>query len=274
MYPEKHLLLFAVIAVALLLTPSNAFAQSEEMTVDAQQEFDITLPSNPSTGYRWSVKEISDEDVIKYINSTFVSSGNQMPGSGGTEVLTFWAEKEGTAIITLQHVRSWEPDRPAETRIISVTVAGVMNVMPGPIYLTGKSVPEGKYNVTVLWFSDDIGRENNFSIRVYDIETNEEVYDGLTLDFSIAQGNKVLLSKQMTGPAEPNTEEAQFAYGDSYAFESEGAYSLTIGNINSSGESVEFPIQVTPEFGSIVILAVAVSALAGVITAGRLYIRR
>jgi inhibitor of cysteine peptidase len=270
MYMQKHMVLFAAIVILSSVLTMNVFAQSEEMSVNAQQEFDISLPSNPSTGYQWMVREISDESIVKYINSTFVSSGNQMPGSGGTEVLTFWAEKEGTATITLQYLRSWEPDQPAETRTIMVTVAGgSMEMMPGPIYLVAESGPEGKYNVTVLWFSNDIGQENNFSIRVYDTETNEEIYDGLTLDFSIAQGDKVLVSKQMTGPAFPSTEETQFAYGDRYAFESEGSYSLVIGNINGSGESVEFPMQVTPEFGPIVILAVAISALAGVVAAGR-----
>lgn len=263
-----HLALFAATAILLSVSAMNVFAQSEEMNVNAQQKFDISLPSNPSTGYQWMVKEISDESVIKYVNSTFVPGGDQMPGSGGTEVLTFWAEKEGTATITLHYLRSWEPDQPAETRTISVTVAGSsMDAMPGPIYLAGQSVPEGRYNVTVLWFSDDIGQENNFSIRVYDTETNEEVYDGLTLDFSIAQGDRVLVSKQLTGPATPNTEETQYSYGDRYAFEGEGSYSLRIGNINGSGESVEFPVQVTPEFGSIAILVAAITALAGVVAA-------
>jgi inhibitor of cysteine peptidase len=270
-----HLVLFAAIAFLLSASTVNIFAQSEEMTVNAQEEFDISLPSNPTTGYQWMIKEISDESVIKYINSTFVPSGDQMVGSGGTEVLTFWAEKEGTATITLKYVRSWEPEEPAETRTISVTVAGgSMNAMPGPIYLTGQSVPEGKYNVTILWFSDDIGQENNFSIRVYDTETNEEVYDGLTLDFFIAQGDQILVSKQLTGPAFPNTEETQFAYGDRYAFEDEGSYSLRIGNINGSGESVEFPTQVTPEFGSLAILVLAITALVGVVTASRLASRK
>ncbi len=273
---QKHLLL-AVLVILLSGSTVHVFAQTEEMTVNTQQQFEISLPSNPSTGYQWMVEEISDESVVKFVNSTFVSSGSEMPGSGGTEVLTFWAEKEGMATITLQYLRSWEPDQPAETRTISVTVVGgSMDTIPGPIYLAAHSGPEGRYNVTVLWFSDDIGQENNFSIRVYDIETNEEVYEGLTLDFSIVQGDQVLVSKKLTGPAFPNTGETRFAYGDKHAFASEGSYSLRIGNINGSGESAEFPMQVTPEFASIAML-VTVLALIGAVTVGvfakRLYLQ-
>jgi inhibitor of cysteine peptidase len=270
---QKRLLLVSV-AVLLSALTASVFAQTEEMTVDAQQEFDISLPSNPSTGYQWMVNEISDESVVKYVKSTFVPSGEQMPGSGGTEALTFRAEREGTATITLQYVRSWETDQPAETRTISVNVVdNSAGTVAGPIYLVAESAPEGKYNVTVLWFSDDIGQENNFSIKVFDTETNQEVYEDLTLDFSILQGDQVLVSKHLTGPAFPSTEGNRFTYGDKYAFDSEGIYSLRIGNINGSNESVEFPMQVTPEFASIALL-VAVPALAGIVAARALAKRR
>jgi len=41
---------------------------------------------------------------------------------------------------------------------------------------------------------------------------------------------------------------ANYTYGADYAFNSTGSYAIKIGNINDSGEGVEFPIQVTPEF--------------------------
>jgi hypothetical protein len=78
------------------------------------------------------------------------------------------------------------------------------------------------------------------------------------------QQERVIMTERVTGPAQPDTGTTRYAYGTSYAFESPGGYLLKIADINGSAESVEIPIQVTPEYHSVMIglsvLAAAVAA--------------
>lgn len=80
------------------------------------EEFDIRLPSNPSTGYQWQVAAI-DEKVVRLVDTrwepkldgeTDGTSPNEVVGSGGTSVLTFVGAAAGRGAIRLVYVRPWE----------------------------------------------------------------------------------------------------------------------------------------------------------------------
>lgn len=68
----------------------------------------VTLDSNPSTGYAWSISGISDEAVIDEVSNEFMGADTGMVGAGGQEVWTFEAGDKGTATIEMQYSRSWE----------------------------------------------------------------------------------------------------------------------------------------------------------------------
>lgn len=89
----------------------------------AGQTFVITLDSNPSTGYRWSLDEPLDEQVVRLVGSEYQAPAANLPGAGGAEVWTFRAVAPGAARVALSYARSWERDTPpAETREYAVTV--------------------------------------------------------------------------------------------------------------------------------------------------------
>ncbi|MFA5367437.1 MAG: protease inhibitor I42 family protein, partial [Dehalococcoidia bacterium] len=75
----------------------------------------VTLDSNPSTGYAWSISEIGDEAVIDEVSNEFVGAETGMVGAGGQEVWTFKAGDKGTSTIEMQYSRSWETDVEPET---------------------------------------------------------------------------------------------------------------------------------------------------------------
>ncbi len=72
----------------------------------------IEIPSNPTTGYSWSLMHQFDKKYLKLKTSTFNPPKNPIPGAGGTEIWTFTALAKGSASIALQYKRPWEKDIP------------------------------------------------------------------------------------------------------------------------------------------------------------------
>jgi inhibitor of cysteine peptidase len=98
-------------------------AKTQDIEVDAGEEFAISLDSNPTTGYQWQLVKPLDESVLQLIGSEYKPPETKLVGAGGKEVWTFKAMDSGTAEISLVYVRSWEKDvPPAEERTYNVTV--------------------------------------------------------------------------------------------------------------------------------------------------------
>ncbi len=69
----------------------------------------VTLPSNASTGFRWSENAaISDATVIQQTSHKYVEPEKVLPGAGGTEVWTFQAAKAGQSKISMEYRRVGE----------------------------------------------------------------------------------------------------------------------------------------------------------------------
>ena len=66
----------------------------------------ITLPENPTTGYRWSAGSL-DSSLLSQEAHDF-HPGAPGVGSGGTVVWRFRAKREGRTRLELRKVRSWE----------------------------------------------------------------------------------------------------------------------------------------------------------------------
>jgi inhibitor of cysteine peptidase len=83
----------------------------------------VTLDSNPSTGFAWSISGISDEAVIDDVSNEFEGADTGMIGAGGQEVWTFEALDKGTSTIEMKYSRSWETGvEPAGTFSVTVVV--------------------------------------------------------------------------------------------------------------------------------------------------------
>ncbi len=86
----------------------------------------VTLPSNPSTGYSWTISTAPDGAVLTQNGELTYAATNPdvvMPGSGGTETVRFTATTAGTTMIVLDYRRPWETDvPPVDTVTIDITV--------------------------------------------------------------------------------------------------------------------------------------------------------
>ncbi len=104
------------IPIILLLTscsqcPINQPSQTADTTVITTrvgEVFQITLHSNPTTGYRWRLGEDGAEGMVKLIGSEFVAPDTQRLGAGGLEVWTFRGVKPGKTILPFEYARPWE----------------------------------------------------------------------------------------------------------------------------------------------------------------------
>lgn len=113
---------------SMMPSPSNQSTSpiSPNATLSARtnEQFYITLSSNPTTGYEWQIASISHPNVVGFVSSEYIPPRSELLGAGGKQVLTFNALQEGNAIVELQYVRPWETGVPP----VSIYVAEVMVV--------------------------------------------------------------------------------------------------------------------------------------------------
>lgn len=91
-------------------------------SISPNEEFQLALDSNPSTGYQWQVTTI-DTTIVRLVNEEYVAPESGLVGAGGKQVLTFEALKEGNTTIVLEYVRPWEPENPASVYSLEVVVS-------------------------------------------------------------------------------------------------------------------------------------------------------
>ncbi|MEX2255880.1 MAG: protease inhibitor I42 family protein [Acidimicrobiia bacterium] len=92
-----------------------------EIAVRVGDEFVISLESNPSTGYAWSVSQ--KPAGVRLVRDRYVAPPHPRPGSPGHQELRFVARATGSGTIELAYARSFEPDEPPErTASFPVTV--------------------------------------------------------------------------------------------------------------------------------------------------------
>lgn len=83
----------------------------------------VALASNVSTGYTWSVQDPSPGQLELRGEPKYVPPGStsNVVGAAGTQVFTFVAKAAGSAKLTLEYKRPFEPNA-APDKTFSVTV--------------------------------------------------------------------------------------------------------------------------------------------------------
>ncbi len=101
---------------------NNHITKSVKLAVHGRLE--ITLCSNPSTGYQWSDQaQINDHTVIWQTSHTTTGSSSSMLGAPSTEGWTFQGLNAGKTTISLEYGRSWTASSPDDWSLqVNVTV--------------------------------------------------------------------------------------------------------------------------------------------------------
>lgn len=117
----------------------------------------------------------------------------------------------------------------------------------------------GSYIAEIRWIPGEPGINNSFYVSIYD--SNHKWLPSASYDFAIngdAQATKV---------SENGSETTRLF---KYLFQRQGSYSIILGNINGSGESIQIPIQVTPEFPTSIVIIATAGVIGFVILIGRI----
>lgn len=101
----------------------NVTESGQQITLSPGGSLVVTLDSNATTGFSWSIAGISDEDVVDDVANEYQAPDSGLMGAGGQEVWTFQAGDKGTSTIEMQYSRPWETSvEPAETFNVTVVV--------------------------------------------------------------------------------------------------------------------------------------------------------
>lgn len=92
------------------------------ITVKAGETFDLVVPSNPSTGYRWDIIPELDETRIEFVAQDYVAEEPVVAGSGGVDVWTFRALDPGDTTIVLGYYPPGDQTDPEEAVTFSIHV--------------------------------------------------------------------------------------------------------------------------------------------------------
>lgn len=96
---------------------------NKEYTVAAGKSFTITLPSNPSTGYSWTLADSGDKTLLQLVSEDFQpGTDSRLVGQAGTSSWKFTALQSGTTQIKLVYSRLWESVQPAKTFEVKIII--------------------------------------------------------------------------------------------------------------------------------------------------------
>ena len=126
--PKPWKVVFVLLAVVLAGCAAQTSREGPPpaaITVSAGEQFDIRLPSNPTTGYRWQVDGKLNMRIVRLVDTRFEPTAPDpaVLGAGGTEIFTFVGVAAGTSRIKLVYLRPWEKGiAPARTAEYTVEV--------------------------------------------------------------------------------------------------------------------------------------------------------
>lgn len=85
-------------------------------------EFLVALPSNPTTGYGWTVR-VSGSGVVSEGSAYQGASAHGMMGAGGQQIFAFETTHAGSATLTFSYARPFEKGKPpVKTAVFRVSV--------------------------------------------------------------------------------------------------------------------------------------------------------
>jgi inhibitor of cysteine peptidase len=94
----------------------------KQVELSVGQSLVVTLESNATTGYSWTLAQNSDDSVLNETGHEYIAPQTTLLGAGGKEEWTFKALKKGTSTISMGYSRPWESTPPVETFDLTVVV--------------------------------------------------------------------------------------------------------------------------------------------------------
>ena len=94
-------------------TPSSVVLSDDNrcpQTLQSGQQLIVSLPSNPTTGYRWILHEAAAKQLRSLGPEVFSNPKADMIGGDGLSTWRFEAQESGSGRLYLTYQRPWEAD--------------------------------------------------------------------------------------------------------------------------------------------------------------------
>lgn len=95
-------------------TSASSVALSDDATcplsMQPGQTLILSLPSNPASGYRWTLRDVSTAQLNSLGPEVFSSPQNDLIGGDGISTWRFEAAESGSGRLYLAYQRPWESD--------------------------------------------------------------------------------------------------------------------------------------------------------------------
>lgn len=106
--------IFASICLVLTIMTNCYATDSETIHVrSGDMTFQVSLPSNPTTGYEWVLKSY-DTKLLKLLSGIYTPSKSSLLGAGGTMVFSFERIRKvavsETTVLMFRYERPWEKE--------------------------------------------------------------------------------------------------------------------------------------------------------------------
>ena len=82
------------------------------MSLDVGDQLEVSLESNPTTGYSWELGPLPDG--LQLASSDFEEPGGSLVGAAGTQVFVFDVVGPGDGILRFEYVRAFDDPVVAE----------------------------------------------------------------------------------------------------------------------------------------------------------------
>ena len=92
------------------------------ITVQVGETFELVLPTNSSTGYRWNIVPELDETILQFVEQKYIAEQPVIPGSGGVDVWTFRAVNAGDTTVVVGYYPPSNNNDPDEVVTFSIHV--------------------------------------------------------------------------------------------------------------------------------------------------------
>lgn len=94
--------------------------------ISANEEFQVSLKSNPTTGYSWRWVDSGAIEVVDSVAHRYVADKKpdhiMISGRGGREIWTFKGVKRGVDTLKMEYCRPWEKGSVTDKKVIVVRV--------------------------------------------------------------------------------------------------------------------------------------------------------
>ena len=103
----------------IVVTDMDVNTSRESITLKLGEELNLSLESNPTTGYMWNAT--FDQSMIEQVSYRYDPASTDLIGGGGIETFTFKAKAAGETELVMRYKRAWESEAIKE-RVYQITV--------------------------------------------------------------------------------------------------------------------------------------------------------